>query len=555
MKSKPSAGKGDTKNRKVKPQTYVSDQQWIPYVIFSGIALLFILIRIRLLQFPLERDEGEYAYFGQLILNGIQPFQMAYNLKFPGIYYMYALIMGVFGQTAAGIHLGLLVINLGSLVLLFFIARRLFNDFVACAASAIFAVLTVSPSFLGQAAHATHFMTLFMLTGTLMLIIALERSKWYYYLLSGLFMGLSFTIKQSGIFFPLFGGIVILIYPWVNHSGNFKRLLKPLILYGSGVAIPILVIFLVMAVAGVFDRFWFWTMTYPSVYGSRVPIGDIPAILDLTFFRMLNVFTLLWILSALGIPALFFYPGKKWSRIFLGLFLLFSLLPAIPGFYFRAHYFVPLIPAIGLSGSLALDLVNKRLDGRVSWIRWVTAILLIILILPGIQGKKDYYYNTPLKKLSARQYAGNPFLESIPVADYIRSHSSDQDTILVFGSEPQIYFLADRRSATGYIYMYDLVFDHPYVKQMQQELMEEVTRSKPRFIVMTNISYSWLSQGNVGDSLFRWFNSYIIDNRYETVGIAELHTPGPTVYIWDEAVKSHQKQSDTFIVLFRRGEE
>ena len=40
--------------------------------------------RLQLLNFPLERDEGEYAYAGQLILQGIPPYELAYNMKFPG---------------------------------------------------------------------------------------------------------------------------------------------------------------------------------------------------------------------------------------------------------------------------------------------------------------------------------------------------------------------------------------------------------------------------------------------------------------------------------------
>ena len=45
---------------------------------------LVVAIRIRLLGIPLERDEGEYAYAGQLILQGIPPYKLAYNMKFPG---------------------------------------------------------------------------------------------------------------------------------------------------------------------------------------------------------------------------------------------------------------------------------------------------------------------------------------------------------------------------------------------------------------------------------------------------------------------------------------
>jgi len=39
---------------------------------------------------PLDRDEGEYAYFGQLLLEGVPPYAGAYNLKVPGIYGAYA---------------------------------------------------------------------------------------------------------------------------------------------------------------------------------------------------------------------------------------------------------------------------------------------------------------------------------------------------------------------------------------------------------------------------------------------------------------------------------
>ena len=65
---------------------------------------LVIAIRIRLLGIPLERDEGEYAYAGQLILQGIPPYKLAYNMKFPGTYAAYAVIMSIFGQTIVGIH-------------------------------------------------------------------------------------------------------------------------------------------------------------------------------------------------------------------------------------------------------------------------------------------------------------------------------------------------------------------------------------------------------------------------------------------------------------------
>src|SRR5438093_11305646 len=114
---------------------------------------LVIAIRIRLLAIPLERDEGEYAYAGQLMLQGIPPYKLAYNMKFPGTYAAYALIMALFGQTIVGIHLGLLLINSATIALIFFTGKRLVNSTVGSVAAASYALLSLSPSVLGLAGH------------------------------------------------------------------------------------------------------------------------------------------------------------------------------------------------------------------------------------------------------------------------------------------------------------------------------------------------------------------------------------------------------------------
>jgi len=82
-------------------------QAWLTVLLLVILAIV-VAIRIRLLNMPLERDEGEYAYAGQLLLQGVSPYQAAYNvtLKLPGTCVAYALIMAVFGQTASALHAG-----------------------------------------------------------------------------------------------------------------------------------------------------------------------------------------------------------------------------------------------------------------------------------------------------------------------------------------------------------------------------------------------------------------------------------------------------------------
>src|SRR5437016_7748010 len=146
------------------------------WILLAVVIAVVVFIRIHLLAIPLERDEGEYAYAGQLMLQGIPPYTLAYSMKFPGTYASYALIMSIFGQTIFGIHFGLLLVNAATIALIFFIGRRLINSIAGIAAAMSYAVLSASPSVLGLFAHATNFVMLPVLGGTL-LILKLSESE------------------------------------------------------------------------------------------------------------------------------------------------------------------------------------------------------------------------------------------------------------------------------------------------------------------------------------------------------------------------------------------
>ena len=160
--------------------------------------LLVIVVRLRLLQTPLERDEGEYAYAGQLILEGIAPYKLAYNMKLPGTYASYAAMMAVFGETTAGIHFGFLLVVLGTLALLFFVTRRLLDSSHAVVACICYALLSMCPGVLGLEGHATHLVVLPALGGMLLLLRARESGRLWTFGWSGFLFGVSFVCKQPG---------------------------------------------------------------------------------------------------------------------------------------------------------------------------------------------------------------------------------------------------------------------------------------------------------------------------------------------------------------------
>ena len=188
-------------------------QTWSHYVCYGFVLLsilTFAFVRYRLRAVPLERDEGEYVYAGQLILQGIPPYKLAYSMKLPGTAAAYSVMLAALGQTPSAVHIGLIFVNAATSLLVFFLASRLFGFLAGTIACASYALLSANPSGLGLAGHASHFVVLPALVGVLLLLDALESGKTWQFFCSGLLLGLAFVMKQPGILFLLFGGVYLL---------------------------------------------------------------------------------------------------------------------------------------------------------------------------------------------------------------------------------------------------------------------------------------------------------------------------------------------------------
>jgi hypothetical protein len=68
------------------------------------------------------------------------------------------------------------MINLAAIVLLFLCVRELFDDYAATIASAVYALMSISPAVVGFAAHATHFVVLAALGGFWCLLRGLKSA-------------------------------------------------------------------------------------------------------------------------------------------------------------------------------------------------------------------------------------------------------------------------------------------------------------------------------------------------------------------------------------------
>src|SRR6201999_1081087 len=147
---------------------------------------------------------------------------------------------------------------------------------------------------------------------------------------------------------------------------------------------------------------------------------------------------------------------------------------------------------------------------------------------PIIADGKFLFLDSPVDA-SRKVYPESPFAESIRIGEYLRERTSAGDAIAVLGSEPQIYFYSDRHSATGYIYTYGLMETQKYAGQMQQEMIREIERARPKFLISVVTPDSWLQRPESERLIFTWANEYAAQN-YTVAGFVNMLAPGKTDY-------------------------
>jgi|WetSurMetagenome_2_1015567.scaffolds.fasta_scaffold00026_52 hypothetical protein len=518
------------------------------------VVCIFVIsaFRIHLLAVPLERDEGEYAYSGQLILQGIPPFSQSYNMKMPGIYLAYAVILACFGQTSAGIHTALLLINLLCSLALYLIGKRLYNSLVGCCAGAAFASMTLSSSVLGLSANAEHFVVVFALFGIFVLLKAIEKESPGLILLSGLLFGIAFLMKQHGAAFVAFGFSFLLWNEFQRRGNRTKNVLIRGTLFCAGAAAPFAVVCLWLWSAGVFHSFWFWTFTYAHAYVSQIPMRTGVLIFRDVISNIIAASPVFWLLALVGLVLII--GGRNNSRnvsFFILMFLIFGFLSTCPGFYFREHYFILLLPAISLLSAIGLNAIRSFLTFLSAVHSFIAPILLLCAFFSTPIIEQSILFEPSPVKVSRLIYGPNPFSESCVIADSIKAWSSSTDKIGILGSEPQIFFYTTRKSASGYIYTYALMEKHPFALRMQREMIRQLETAAPKFLVYVNVEVSWLMRRDSYPDIFKWFNSYQRE-RYEIAGVADIVSARKTVYAWGKDAVKYSPVSSSWVAIFKR---
>lgn len=548
--------KKDTKEFKIGSKSFVvKNEDLICTALLLVLVFIIHTIRTNFAGIPFERDEGIYSYFGKLVLEGKVPYKDFYEVKFPGLFYFYAMIVGLFGDTVQGMHTGFMWVNILSTIFIYFSARNLFSPIAGIISATTFAFVSLTPNLSGFTVQAEHGVSFFICMGLMFYSLTKLYNNSIYYLLMGLAMGCAFMVKTSGVFLALWGGFIIITDFMFTKQRVWKEFWKHMLAYSVGGFSIIILMFLIIAAKGSFNEMIYWTIEHAKQYASSMPYEEGVKYFKYTRDAIIQNHKFFWYHSLLAVGVCLLRPINIKYKI-LGVTLLgFSFFTIVPGYFFYGHYWIQTVPGLALIAGLTvysvMAIIQNTLNFKQPIIKYVYLTIFGFLTFSHVSTLKSYYFHPNYERILRAVYGNNPFPESMEIGNYINSHSKPEDNIVLIGSEPQIYFYTKKKSPSRHAYFTSIVNNVKDHKEWQREFARDTEKAKPKFVIFFNHPLSLLVQANVDKYVFDWANKFITEN-YRIVGLVDMIEGQQSVYVYNEQLNTYKPVSQNLIYIYER---
>lgn len=437
------------------------------------IAGLIVMAVILSLSPPTGRDASAFAYVGEGILAGEVPYLDRWDHKGPVTYVIYAV-----GLLAPG-WWGVWIINLAFLFCSVWLAFKITDrQFGTVAALLSVATLLIYVMTIGSRLGLTeHYALLFQFL-TLFLFLRAEKSggpnAWECFAIGAL-GALSFFLRANLIGVWLAIGIIWLVRWPEARSRIFWS--------GMGAVSVLATVFVAFLSLGAWAEFWDATITYNLVH-SDAPIGDRVRAAMLLVWHLSPVAPLIGVAWCIGI---WFHltgrtRGTELQSIWPFALILGPIevaLSMVSG-YGYGHYYLAILPVGTLYlGFLVWFVSRQRLA--------TPAFLTLILLFATVNYHMDIYEHAfdivRTVRGTDEQDPPTRMDRDRQVAELVKSLSTPDDTILVWGAETQIHLLAERDSPTRFFYQYPLARSSFAKDVVVDEFISHVIEGQPAVIV------------------------------------------------------------------------
>jgi 4-amino-4-deoxy-L-arabinose transferase-like glycosyltransferase len=515
--------------------TRFSQRDWVR---LATLLVIVLLLALPILTYPLGRDQGEFATIGRGILNGRTPYTELWNPKPPAVFYVYALMMALFGHTVPALRALDLLITPIIMVALYRLGRRIANRQVGLWAALIYPVFYFTETFWTLTQNdgiAALPMTLAVVATFKARDAHSRRRTFVWALLAGLLSGYAVWFKYP---FALFGVALAAGYlliapessdedamqreseqgaeaPGLNLSSNWEGLrpfpalkkawanARPAIVgFSMGVALVIVGGAALLAAQGALDALLESARVTSEYTALTFNAGDFSELMETALGYRWQQWGLLWVLVGLW-PFVRRFSRERsrtgWRLVLL--WLLAGLLVMLVQAKGYDYHWLPMLPPLAL---LAADTVTRLLKVKAvpGILSWVVAAGFLAVLAAGIWSRAWPYLSGQETQMAYyHHFQGGEFVadESLAVANLLRERAAPGDSLFIWGFRPEVYYLSQLNPATRFIFQFPLVADW-YPPEWKQETVDTLWAALPPYVLILQVDYMPWVTGSHEDS-------------------------------------------------------
>jgi hypothetical protein len=466
------------------------------------------LVLAPMLLYPFGSDQGSFATVAEVIGRGGRLYRDVFEIKPPGTYYLFLSAFRVFGHTMFAVRLLDLLWTLGAAATLAMVGERLLGRAAGMAGAFLFLSFYALGFDFWHTAQCDGFTSLPLALAALTTVLAESRRSRRLAALSGLFLGLAVLVKFT------IGGLLLLplLAAVLAREETWRARVLRIGAYLGGFALPLLLTVLWLVSTGSFaamrEIVFGWNAAYGKIRGAD-PLGHI------WDFLLGGQYLLLKAIGALAITGTVSLVLARRTRPlwwFLPLWAVVMFVGIVAQGKYFAYHWLPALPPVGLLAGEGIAFAVLRLgqpfaDRTRRAFPVVAAVVLLALFAAGYWAQFSSEIGYATGRVSTPDYLAQfathdsyfSFRADLAVADYVKAHTSRDDTLFVWGLEPLVYFLSERRPATRFPHAIPLLTPWSPPAWRQQAITQLETSRPKLILVVHNDAQSWTT-GWTGDS-------------------------------------------------------
>ncbi|HZZ99076.1 MAG TPA: phospholipid carrier-dependent glycosyltransferase [Candidatus Saccharimonadia bacterium] len=458
--------------------------------------LVFTLIAQILLRIPnlvepyWYGDEAIYLTIGQGLRNGLVLYRDIIDHKTPVIYYLASV------PSQFWFKFLLLIWTSISTVLFYVLALRLLRSKRAASISTIlFAIATTLPWFEGNIANGELFVMGFILVGAVILTrlpifhAFMEKKAEFTQhpialIIAGVFFSLGVLTKVPAVFdIAAFFTIILFLLARHHNLATLKSSLMTCVWIGVGILIPIAVSILYFASQHALMDYYQFGLLYNFRYSSEVTLPFTQPILKFLYGTIGKFLIVVAGLVAMRVLSNKVKPAFQFIFMWSLLALFSTLLSSRP----YPHYWMQTVPPLALLLGYLFSKAH-RIERALVAVPITIFIATLFLFHVGLYPTVSYYQNFlkfATHQIDTQTYRGyfNDSLmrDTYHTAWYIKSTTTPEQHLFIWGNDPMLYALADRRPVGRYTVTFHIQDFNAF-----DDTMKALNSKMPPIIVVMN---------------------------------------------------------------------